>query len=326
MVIHASDRGSLKRFAWLSIAAAVATIALKAGAYLLTGSIGLLSDALESGVNLAGAALALGMLTIAARPADEDHAYGHGKAEYFSSGVEGALILIAAVSIAAAAVERLMHPRPLEQIGLGLAVSAFASAVNLGVARVLLRAARQHDSVTLEANAHHLLTDVWTSAGVIVGVMVVAVTGWSPLDPIVALLVAVNIVWTGGRIVRRSVLGLMDTALPETERAALRRALDPYVKDGVEYHALRTRQSGARRFVSLHVVVPGAWTVHRGHELLERLEADVRRAVPNVTVMTHLESLDDPSSWDDVMLDREEDELGDKRLCEAARGARSGRQ
>ena len=306
MVTDVTNRASLKRFAWLSIAAAVVTIALKTVAYLLTGSVGLLSDALESGVNLVGAALALGMLTVAARPADEDHAYGHSKAEYFSSGVEGTLILLAAISIAVAAVERLVHPRPLEQVGLGLGVSFVASLVNLGVALVLMRAARLHDSVTLEANAHHLLTDVWTSGGVIVGVGVVAVTHWAPLDAVVALTVAANIVWTGVRIVRRSVLGLMDTALPEAERTALRHALEPYLKEGVEYHALRTRQSGARRFVSLHVVVPGMWTVQRGHELLERLEADIRSVIPNATVLTHLESLDDPTSWDDVTLDRRE--------------------
>ena len=310
MTTDVTHRASLKRYAWLSIAAAVGTIVLKTAAYLLTGSVGLLSDALESLVNLVGAVMALGMLTVAARPADDDHAYGHGKAEYFSSGVEGTLILFAALSIGVAAVDRLVHPKPLEQVGLGLGVSVIASLINLGVAIVLRRAARTYDSITLEANAHHLLTDVWTSAGVIVGVGVVAATHWSPLDPIVALLVAANIVWTGVRIVRQSVLGLMDTALPEEERIALRLALEPYLKDGVEYHALRTRQSGARRFVSLHVIVPGMWTVHRGHELLERIEADIRRVVPNVTVLTHLESLDDPASWDDVMLDREVVEPG----------------
>jgi cation diffusion facilitator family transporter len=298
------SRASLKRFAWLSVAAAVVTIALKVVAYLLTGSIGLLSDALESLVNLVGAAMALAMLTVAARPADDDHAYGHGKAEYFSSGVEGTLILIAAISIAIAATERLVDPRPLEQVGFGLGVSAAASGVNLLVARILLRAARRHHSVTLEANAQHLMTDVWTSAGVIVGVGAVALTGWLRLDPVVALLVAANIVWAGVRIVRESALGLMDTALPTEEREALQAAIEPYCRDGVQYHALRTRQSGVRRFVSLHVLVPGEWTVHRGHRLLEQIEADVRRVVPHVTVLTHLESLDDPSSWDDVTLDR----------------------
>ena len=297
---------NLTRYAWLSIAAAVATIALKTTAYGLTGSVGLLSDAVESIVNLVGAVMALGMLTVASRPADEDHSYGHSKAEYFSSGVEGTLILVAAVSIAAAAARRLLAPQPLEQIGIGLAVSAGAALINLAVAVVLLRVGRQHHSITLEANAQHLFTDVWTSVGVIGAVGAVAATGWLRLDPIVALLVAANIVWTGTRIVRRSILGLMDTALPVGELAAVKAALDSHLSDGVEYHALRTRQSGARRFVSFHVLVPGAWTVHRGHALLEDVEARIRAAVPNVTVFTHLESLDDPASWEDQLLDRNE--------------------
>ncbi len=296
----------LTRFAWLSIAAAVVTIGLKTVAYFLTGSVGLLSDALESVVNLAGAVMALGMLTVAARPADEDHSYGHSKAEYFSSGVEGTLILVAAVGIAVKAVGRLFAPQPLEQVGVGLGVSLVASLVNLVVALVLRRAGRRHQSVTLDANARHLLTDVWTSAGVLVGVGCVVLTGWEALDPVVALVVAANIVWTGTDILRNSVLGLMDTALPPEELKALRAAIERHVTDGVQYHALRSRQSGARRFVSLHVLVPGEWTVQRGHDLLERIEADVRSTITNVTVFTHLESLDDPTSWDDVALDRRE--------------------
>lgn len=299
------DRGSLRRFAWLSIAAAVATIALKALAYLLTGSVGLLSDALESFVNLAGALMALAMLSLAARPPDANHAYGHGKAEYFSSGVEGGLILIAAVSIAVAAVDRLLHPRPLEQLGLGLTISVVASLVNFGVSVVLMRAAKQYDSITLRANAHHLMTDVWTSAGVLVGVGAVAVTGWLWLDPLVALAVAANIVWTGVRIVHASILGLMDTALPAAELAAITAVLDRYASDEVRYHALRTRQAGPRRFVSVHVLVPGAWSVMRGHDLLERIEADIREALPLVSVLTHLEPLEDPAAHDDLDLDRD---------------------
>jgi cation diffusion facilitator family transporter len=306
MTSNTTDRSSLTRFAWLSIAAAIITITLKAIAYLLTGSVGLLSDALESFVNLVGALMALAMLTIAARPADEDHAYGHSKAEYFSSGVEGTLILIAAGSIGVAAIPRLITPKPLEQIGLGLGVSIAASLVNLFVAIVLLRASKHHDSITLEANAKHLMTDVWTSAGVIVGVGAVALTGWERLDPIVAFLVAGNIVWSGVCIVRKSALGLMDTALPIEEQNTLRRALEPYIQDGVQYHALRTRQSGARQFVSVHVLVPGIWTVQRGHRLLESIEADICHALPRVTVFTHLESLNDPASWDDTSLDRTE--------------------
>ncbi|MDP1547985.1 MAG: cation diffusion facilitator family transporter, partial [Anaerolineales bacterium] len=297
---NSTDRKFLTRFAWISIGAAVLTIGLKTTAYLLTGSVGLLSDALESFVNLAGAVMALAMLTIAARPADEDHAYGHSKAEYFSSGVEGTLILIAAISIIIAAVPRLIIPKPLEQIGLGLAVSVLASVINLIAALFLLRAGKRYHSITLEANAHHLMTDVWTSIGVLAGVGLVAVTGWERLDPIVAFIVAGNIIWSGVRIVRESALGLMDTALPTEEQEILRKTLEPYTKKGVQYHALRTRQSGSRRFASFHVLVPDAWTVKRGHHLLEDIEADIRRALPNITVFTHLEPLNDPTSWDDT--------------------------
>lgn len=295
---------SLTRFAWLSIAAALFTIGLKTTAWWITGSVGLLSDAMESGVNLIGGLMALAMLTVAERPADEDHPYGHGKAEYFSSGVEGTLILIAAVSIAAAAFDRLVSPKPLEEIGIGLAVSLAASLVNLGVAILLLRVGSKRNSITLEANARHLLTDVWTSVGVVAGVGMVAWTGWQRLDPILALAVAANIIWTGVGIVRRSVGGLMDTALPVEDRVEVWQVLKRHEQAGIKFHALWTRQAGARKFISLHVLVPGEWTVQRGHQLLERIEDDIRRAVRDSTVFTHLESLDDPASWDDETLDR----------------------
>jgi cation diffusion facilitator family transporter len=300
------NRARLTRYAWISIVAAVFTITLKAAAYLITDSVGLLSDAIESVVNLVGGIMALAMLTVAARPADEDHAYGHGKAEYFSSGVEGGLILVAALSIAGTAMARLIAPRPLAQIGVGLVVSLAAALINLVVALVLLRAGKKHNSITLEADAHHLLTDVWTSVGVLAGVGLVALTGWSALDPVVALLVAANIIWTGVGIVRRSILGLMDTALSAHDLATVRKVLDRYTADGVQFHALRTRQAGAWRFISVHVLVPGNWTVQRGHELLERIEGDIRHTLPDSTVFTHLESLDDPASWDDQTLERGE--------------------
>ncbi|MCX6880803.1 MAG: cation diffusion facilitator family transporter [Verrucomicrobia bacterium] len=298
------NRSSLTRFAWISIAAAVVTIGLKTAAYYLTGSVGLLSDALESLVNLVGGIMALAMLTIAARPADEDHAYGHSKAEYFSSGVEGTLILVAALSIALAAVPRLFQPQELQRVGAGLAVSVVSAMVNLGVALLLLRVGKKHHSITLEANAHHLLTDVWTSVGVLVGVGAVVLTHWLWLDPVVALLVAANIVWTGTRIVWRSIAGLMDLVLPQEDLATVRQVLETYKTAELQFHALRTRQAGARKFVSMHVLVPGTWTVQHGHELLERIEKDLRAALPNSTIFTHLESLDDPASWDDQVLDR----------------------
>jgi cation diffusion facilitator family transporter len=306
MIPNTTNRSSLTRFAWLSIGAAVLTITLKAAAYFLTGSVGLLSDALESVVNLVGALMALAMLTIAARPADEDHAYGHSKAEYFSSGVEGTLILIAAISIVITAIPRLITPKPLEQLGLGLGVSVVASLINLVVSLVLRKAAKSYNSITLEADAQHLMTDVWTSGGVLVGVGLVVLTGWERLDPIVAILVAANIVWSGFHIVRKSALGLMDTALPIKEQELLKGILEKYTQNGVEYHALRSRESGSRQFVSFHILVPGKWTVQRGHRLLETIEADIRHAMPSVTVFTHLESLNDPTSWDDTNLDRPE--------------------
>lgn len=300
----ATSHTGLVRFAWLSSAAAVVTIVLKTAAYFLTDSVGMLSDALESGVNLAGGLMAAAMLTVAARPADEDHPYGHSKAEYFSSGVEGTLILLAAGSIGVAAVHRLVVPKPVEQIGLGLGISLTASLVNLTIALILLRAGWRHHSVTLKANAHHLLTDVWTSVGVLAGIGAVALTGWTRLDPVIALLVAGNIVWTGVRIIRESVGGLMDGAISAEERQKVQGILESHLEDGAQYHALRTRQSGTQRFVSFHILVPGEWTVTRGHQLLERIENDLCGALMNLTVFSHLESLDDPASWDDSQLDR----------------------
>jgi len=290
----------LTRYAWLSITAAVLTIALKAGAYWVTGSVGLLSDALESVVNLASAVIALVALTIAARPPDDDHAYGHDKAEYFSSGAEGGMILLAAASIAVAAIHRLIEPKPVEAVGLGLVISAAASLINLLTARVLLVAGQRYQSITLEADAHHLMTDVWTSAGVLVGLGAVRLTGWLVLDPLIALAVAGNIVWTGVSVIRRSVSGLMDASLPCEEVAAIRAILDQHLAQGIRYHALRTRLAASRRFVSVHILVPGSWTVQQGHDLLEHIEGEIRTALSGVTLSTHLEPIEDPAAWSDA--------------------------
>lgn len=299
------SRASLTRFAWLSIGAAVTTILLKTGAYFLTGSVGLLSDAIESLVNLAGAVMALVMLIIAARPADHDHVYGHSKAEYFASVTEGILILVAAISIIVTAVQRLMTPRPLEQLGIGLTVSVAASLINFSVARILLNAGKKCHSITLEADAHHLMTDVWTSIGVIGGVAIAGFTGWGILDPLVAIAVALNIVWTGFQLVRRSVSGLMDTALPENEQKPIQQVMGKYQEIGVNFHALRTRQAAARRFISVHVLVPGDTTVHDAHHIVEDFENDIRSALGGaVTVFTHLEPVEDELSMDDMYLDR----------------------
>lgn len=295
---------SLQRYALLSIAAAVVTIALKGGAYYITRSVGLLSDALESVVNLASAIVALIALAIAARPADEEHAYGHTKAEYFASGFEGGMIVIAAIAITIAAVLRLIHPRPIEAVGIGLGISVIASLVNLGVSRALFTAGRRYHSIALEADAHHLLTDVWTTAGVMVGVGAAALTGWHWLDSVAAIAVAVHIVYIGVDLLRCSALGLLDTALPQEARDTIQAILDSHMTGGVRYHALRTRQAGRHRFISLHILVPGDWTVRRGHDLLEEIEAEIGSAIPNSTIFTHLEPIEDPASWMDIGLDR----------------------
>jgi cation diffusion facilitator family transporter len=299
-------QANLNRFAWLSIGAAVLTIALKSLAYWLTGSVGLLSDALESLVNLVAAVMALVMLTVAARPTDEIHAFGYSKAEYFSSGLEGALILLAAASIIWTAIPRLLVPQPLEHIGIGLAISVLASAVNFGVARVLMSAGKEYRSITLEADAHHLMTDVWTSAGVALGVGAVALTGWLRLDPLIALIVAVNILRTGWQLLSRSIRGLLDAALPAAEQDAIKQVLSRYESQGIQHHALRTRQAGTRSFISLHVLVPADWTVQRGHDLLEHLERDIRAAVAGAQLFTHLEPQGAPAAWEDIALDRKD--------------------
>ncbi len=297
-------RTGLRSFALLSIAAALTTIALKAAAWWLTGSVALLSDALEGTVNLTGAIVMLVVLGIAALPPDEEHAYGYTKVEYFASGFEGMLILIAAIAIAVTAVERLLTPRPLEQVTAGLIISAIASVINYAVARQLFKAGSQHRSIALEADAQHLMTDVWTSAGVIAGVAAAAFTGWQILDPLVALAVAAHIVWTGIQLVRRSFRGLLDQALPEQERATVEKILTSYRAQGIGFHAIRTRQAGARSFVSLHVLVPDEWTVAHGHDLLENIEGEIRAVLPGVHVFTHLEPRDQPDSYHDIDLDR----------------------
>jgi len=293
----------LVRFAWLSVAAAGATILLKGAAYLLTGSVGLLSDALESIVNLIGALMMMVMLTIAAQPPDEEHSYGHDKAEYFASGVEGILVLAAAAGIIYSAVQRLLSPVPIGKVGIGLLVSIAASVVNLVVARILLQAGKRFGSIALEADSKHLMTDVWTSVGVIGGVGAVALTGWQTLDPVIAILVALNILRTGWDLLRRTVSGLMDTTLPEEEVQQINSILETFSPQGVLFHALRTRQAGRRRFVSMHVLVPGTWTIQQGHHLLEDIEERIRGALPGISVITHIEPLEDEASWTDTGLE-----------------------
>jgi len=301
------NRASLTRFAWLSISAAIATITLKGGAYFLTGSVGLLSDALESFVNLAGAVMALVMLTVAARPADESHVYGHSKAEYFASLFEGMLILGAATGIIVTAIQRLLSPRPLEQLGLGLSVSVLASLINLRTARILMKEGKNRKSITLEADAQHLMTDVWTSAGILAGLVIVGITNWTILDPIVGFIVGANIVRTGLQLALRSASGLMDAALPASAQESIQDVISKYREKGVTFHALRTRQAAARQFVSVHMLVPGHWTVHDAHHIAEDFEADIRAALGGVvTVFTHMEPVEDELSMEDIFLDRKQ--------------------
>lgn len=305
MSTHSHQSGStLTGWAWLSIAAAVVTIALKSGAYLLTGSVGLLSDALESVVNLGAAILALIALTVAARPADEKHHFGHGKAEYFSAGAEGIMIIGAAALIVISAVERLLNPRELQALDLGLLITLLATAINGGVGFAILGAGRRHRSITLVADGKHLLTDVWTSVGVLVGVGLVALTAWQPLDSIVAIAVAVNICWTGIGLIRHSSRGLMDHAIPASDARPVHEALAAFLASnagaGVDVHGVQMREAGRDRFVSMHVLVPGEWSVARGHDLAEELEAAVQQALPGAIVHTHLEPTEDPRSYGDV--------------------------
>ncbi len=300
------NRASLTRFAWLSIGAALTTIVLKTGAYYLTGSIGLLSDAIESLVNLVGAGMALGMLTIAARPADESHMYGHSKAEYFASATEGLLILGAAIGIINAAIQRLKDPQALEQVGLGLGVSILASGVNFLAARKLTAEGKRRNSITLEADGQHLMTDVWTSAGVIAAVAAVALTGWTILDPLIAIVMALNIVWTAYQLMSRSVAGLMDASLPAKELELIEAVMEKYRAKHADFHALLTRQAAARQFVSVHLLVPGEMSVHDAHHIAEDFEADIRNALGGaVTVFTHLEPAEDELSMEDMHLDRD---------------------
>lgn len=296
---------SARSYAVLSIATAVVTIALKVVAWKLTGSIGLFSDAAESVVNLAAAVIAFWALSVAARPPDEGHPHGHSKAEYFASAAEGFLIFAAAVWICVAAWGRFQSPAPLERVSIGLAVSVAASIANGVVAAVLLSAGKRLHSITLRADGQHLLTDVWTSAGVVAAVILVHWTGWLRLDPIIAIAVAVNILWAGWKLIRESGLALIDAALPDDEQKNVAEALAAFQAKGILFHAIRTRVAGPRRFVSMHVLVPGRWTVQRGHDLCEEVEAAVREKLPLTTVLTHLEPREDPVSWDDRGLDRD---------------------
>ena len=297
---------SLKKFVYLSIVAALLTISIKLIAYLLTNSVGLLSDALESCVNLVAALVALIMIRLAEKPPDREHGFGHNKAEYFSSAIEGGLIVLAAVSIIWSAIPRIIHPQPLENIGAGLLVAVGASLINLAVSIILIRNGKKNNSITLEADGRHLRTDVLTSAGVLIGIALVKLTGWLLLDGIVAIGVAINIIWTGYQLIRRSAMGLLDTSFSKEEIDMIDRVLDRYKQQNIEFHSLMTRQSGRRKFILVHILMPGTTSIHAGHILAEKLENDIRMLFPNTqtTVFTHLEPMEDPESMLDITIDR----------------------
>ncbi|MBS7549118.1 cation diffusion facilitator family transporter [Dietzia massiliensis] len=294
---------TLKKFAWLSVATAIVTIALKVGAWWVTGSVGLLSDAAESVVNLVAAAIALGAISVSERPADDDHQYGHSKAEYFSAGVEGAMIFVAAAFILVVSVERLINPAPLEALGVGLAISVVAAVLNGVVGLVLVRAGVRHRSPTLRADGKHLITDVITSVGVVVGLALAWATGWQVLDPIVAIGVGLNILFIGYRLVHESGMGLMDATLPDEDNRMIEEVLERHREPGrVDFHELRTRESGKWRFVEFHALVPGEWSVERGHDLVETVEQEIHAALPNSHITTHLEPIEDERAYNDVHL------------------------
>ncbi|MCR8896560.1 cation diffusion facilitator family transporter [Gordonia sp. GONU] len=298
-----NHRRNLSRFAMLSIVTAVAVFGLKLLAWWVTGSVGLLSDALESIVNVIAAVGAFVALRVAAKPPDQRHNFGHTKAEYFSAVFEGVLIVVAAVIIVATAVDRLINPRELEEVGLGLGISVGATVLNAVVAWILIRTGRKHRSLTLEADGKHLMTDVWTTVGVVVGVFLVAWTGWLPLDPLIAIAVAVNIMVVGTQLVWRSGAGLMDSALPAEQRSAINDVLDRHRADGIVFHDIRTREAGHQRFVQLHMLVPGDWSVQRAHDLTEVVEDDLHAAVPDLNITTHLEPVNDPRAYEDWRLE-----------------------
>jgi len=301
-VTEAKTGTNLIKFAWLSIAAAVVTIVLKSSAWLITGSVGLLSDAAESLVNLAAAIMVLFVLKIAAMPADKNHHFGHTKAEYLSAAVEGVLILVAAIFIMYFAVQRLLNPQPLEQLGLGLLISVVAAIVNGVVALVLIRAGTRYNSITLRADGKHLMTDLVTSVGVLIGIGLVALTGWEWLDPLTAILVAANILWTGWTLLQESSEGLMDVSLPKGDNQRLREILADHSSDEIQFHAVRTRESGRWQFMEMHMLVPGGWSVQRGHDAMEDLIDVIHEEYPDLKISGHLEPIEDPRSYDDMNL------------------------
>lgn len=301
MVNSTKQSKSLAPIMWFSIVASILTITIKSGAYYTTGSVGFLSDAMESFINLIAGVVAFISLTIAAQPADKKHPFGHDKAEYFSSLIEGLLIILAAIGIAYTAIHRMYHPQPLQELNIGMALSIFATLINLATARILLYYARKHNSITIEADAHHLMTDVWTTVGIVVGIFLVKLTNWQILDPIMALLVASSILYTGVRLVSRSTDGLMDKKISERNLILIVEVLDRHKAKGLDYHALYTRQASSKNFITFHLLFAGDTTVHQAHEVTKEIEEEILEKVPNSNIFIHLEPMNDPDAYDDVL-------------------------
>lgn len=301
MIPDLKQRKSPASIIWLSIAASVLTIALKAAAYYVTDSVGFLSDAMESFINLIAGVVAFVLLKIAFRPPDKEHPFGHDKAEYFSSLIEGSLIILAAAGIGYAAIARIINPKPLGELNVGMLFSVVATIINLVTARVLLFYGRKHKSITIEADARHLMTDVWTTVGILIGILVVKFTGFYIIDPIIAIAVALGIVYTGMKLVIQSAEGLMDTALPEQELATLRAILDKYRAQGIDYHAIYTRRVSSRSFISFHLLFPCKWTIHQCHEIAKEVEKEIAEHFSFADIFIHLEPINDPEAYDDFL-------------------------
>jgi cation diffusion facilitator family transporter len=295
------EKRSPIKYIWISVAASITTILLKGIAYFLTSSVGLLSDAIESFINLAAAVMALVLITIAVSPPDKEHPFGHSKAEYFSSVIEGILIFLAAIAIGVTSIERIINPRPLQDLGIGLLISVAASFINLFVALALLKAGKRYDSITLEADARHLLTDVWTTGGVLIGLLIVKFTGWVILDPVIAVFVALNIVVTGIKLIMKSVSGLMDEALPEDQLTAVKGILDKYKCEKIIYHSLYTRKAASKNFIFLHLLMPANWHISRGHEITKKIESEIQSLLSESDVFIHIEPLNDSDAFDDYL-------------------------
>jgi cation diffusion facilitator family transporter len=305
MINKLKQKKSLAPIVWFSIIASILTITIKSAAYSVTGSVGFLSDAMESFINLAAGIVAFVMLTIAARPPDKEHPFGHDKAEYFSSLIEGVLIVLAAIGIVWAAINRIYHPQPLEELNIGMGLSVLATLINLATARILLFYGRKHNSITLEADSHHLMTDVWTTVGIIVGILLVKLTNWQILDPLMAIAVAISIVYTGTKLIIRSTDGLMDSRLSEKEIIIVKQILNRYKEQGTDYHALYTRQASSKRFITFHLLFPGDWTIHKAHEISKQIEKEIDEAFPYSDILIHLEPLNDPEAHNDFLKEAE---------------------